>query len=352
MIEIGVGGGSLAHVDTLGLLACGPESAGADPGPACYGGGGTLPTVTDADLVLGYLDPGFFLGGEMTLDVEAARAAIREHIAEPLGLTVEEAAWGIHRLVNEDMASAARVHAAERGHDATGLPLFAFGGAGPVHAFGVGAALGTTTVIVPAAAGVMSAVGVLAAPLATDVVRSRLRAGGRRDARRGSSRCSPSSSRRARRSSPPRASRDITHERSIDMRYVGQGFEVTVPVAAGEDLKAAFEAAYVRAHGRSGPDVPIEAISWRVLSRGPRPRAAARSRLRPATATRMKGTRDVYFDDAYRRYADLRPLPDGRRARRSTARRSSRSASPRPSSARTRPPRVAEDGSLLIEVAA
>jgi len=146
------GGGSLAHVDTLGLLACGPESAGADPGPACYGGGGTRPTVTDADLVLGYLDPGFFLGGEMTLDVEGAREAIRQHIAEPLGLSVEQAAWGIHRLVNEDMASAARVHAAERGHDATGLPLFAFGGAGPVHAFGVGAALGTKTVIVPAAA--------------------------------------------------------------------------------------------------------------------------------------------------------------------------------------------------------
>ena len=110
----------------------------------------------------------------MTLDVEAARTAIRTHIAEPLGLTVEQAAWGIHRLVNEDMASAARVHAAERGHDATGLPLFAFGGAGPVHAFGVGASLGTTTVIVPAAAGVMSSVGVLAAPLATDAVRSRL----------------------------------------------------------------------------------------------------------------------------------------------------------------------------------
>ena len=143
MIEIGVGGGSLAHVDTLGLLACGPESAGADPGPACYGRGGTEPTVTDADLVLGYLDPGFFLGGEMSLDVEAARAAITEHVAEPLGLTVEAAAWGIHRLVNEDMASAARVHAAERGHDPTGLPLFAFGGAGPVHAFGVARALGT-----------------------------------------------------------------------------------------------------------------------------------------------------------------------------------------------------------------
>ena len=217
MIEIGVGGGSLAHIDPLGLLACGPESAGADPGPACYGGGGTLPTVTDADLVLGYLDPDFFLGGEMRLDVEAARAAIGTHIAEPLGLSVEEAAWGIHRLVNEDMASAARVHAAERGHDATGLPLFAFGGAGPVHAFGVAAALGTTTVIVPAAAGVMSSVGVLAAPLATDAVRSRLEPVDEDTL----ARVQPLFAELEQEGSAILSSSgvtDITHERSVDMR--------------------------------------------------------------------------------------------------------------------------------------
>jgi N-methylhydantoinase A len=298
MIEIGVGGGSLAHVDPLGLLACGPESAGADPGPACYGGGGTLPTVTDADLVLGYLDPGFFLGGEMRLDVEAAKAAIRTHIAEPLGLSVEEAAWGIHRLVNEDMASAARVHAAERGHDATGLPLFAFGGAGPVHAFGVGAALGTTTVIVPAAAGVMSSVGVLAAPLATDAVRSRLEPVDEQTLER----VEPLFAELEREGAAILSSSgvtDITHERSVDMRYVGQGFEVTVPVTAGEDLVGAFEAAYVRAHGRRGPDVPIEAISWRVLSRGPDP--ALRLLAAPAGhGDALKGTRDVYVDGAYR----------------------------------------------------
>src|SRR3954452_7534593 len=221
MIEIGVGGGSLAHVDTLGLLACGPESAGADPGPACYGSGGTRPTVTDADLVLGYLDPGFFLGGEMSLDVEAARQAIETHIAKPLHLTVEQAAWGIHRLVNEDMASAARVHAAERGHDATGLPLFAFGGAGPVHAFGLGAALGTMTVIVPAAPGVMSSLGVLAAPRATDAVRSRLEPVDEQT----SARVEPLFAELEREGAAVLAHSgvtDIIHERSVDMRYVGQ----------------------------------------------------------------------------------------------------------------------------------
>jgi N-methylhydantoinase A len=298
MIEIGVGGGSLAHVDQLGLLACGPESAGADPGPACYGGGGTRPTVTDADLVLGYLDPGFFLGGEMRLDVDAAREAIRAHIAEPLGLTVEAAAWGIHRLVNEDMASAARVHAAERGHDATGLPLFAFGGAGPVHAFGVGAALGTTTVIVPAAAGVMSAVGVLAAPLATDAVRSRLEPVDEGTLERVEPLFAELEQEGAAVLSSSGVS-DITHERSVDMRYVGQGFEVTVPVEPGGDLVAAFEEAYVRAHGRKGPDVAIEAISWRVLSRGPDP--ALRLIAAPAgDGEALKGTRDVYLDGDYR----------------------------------------------------
>jgi N-methylhydantoinase A len=297
MIEIGVGGGSLAGVDTLGLLACGPESAGADPGPACYGGGGALPTVTDADLVLGYLDPGFFLGGEMRLDVDAARAAIREHVAEPLGLTVEEAAWGIHRLVNEDMASAARVHAAERGHDATGLPLFAFGGAGPVHAFGVGAALGTRTVIVPAGAGVMSSVGVLAAPLATDAVRSRLERVDDRTLVRAEGLFAELEAQGTQVLSSSGVTQ-IVHERSIDMRYVGQGFEVTVPIAPGDDLKAAFEAAYVRAHGRTGPDVPIEAISWRVLTRGPDPdlRLVAGA---IGDGDARKGTRAVYFDDGY-----------------------------------------------------
>src|SRR3954449_13105635 len=193
------------------------------------------------------------------------------------------------------MASAARVHAAERGHDATGLPLFAFGGAGPVHAFGVGKALGTTTVIVPAAAGVMSSVGVLAAPLAADGVRSRLEPVDETTLERVEPLFAELEQANAEVLSHSGVT-DITHERSIDMRYVGQGFEVTVPV--GDDLRAAFEAAYVRAHGRKGPDVPIEAISWRVLSRGPDPdlRLVAAA---TGDGNALKGRRDVWFGDGY-----------------------------------------------------
>ena len=290
MIEIGVGGGSIARVNALGLLTVGPDSAGADPGPACYGAGGVSPTVTDADLLLGYLDPGFFLGGGMRLDREAASAA--------LGRLGDDAAWGIHRLVNEDMANAARVHAAERGHDPTGLPLFAFGGAGPVHAAGVARALGTSTVIVPPSAGVMSAVGVLAAPPAADFMRSR-----REPVDDGTAARVEPLLRELERSGAELLARsgvrDVVHERSADMRYVGQGFEVTVPLPDGPldaaGFRRAFEAVYVRKHGRVGPDVPLEAISWRVLTHGPAPPLRLGSAGSGADA--LKGSRTAYFGE-------------------------------------------------------
>ena len=172
MIEIGTGGGSIARVDALRRLQVGPESAGSEPGPACYTLGGRQATVTDADLVLGYLDPGFFLGGEMTLDVDAATQAIKENVAEPLGLTVLDAAWGIHQLANESMASAARIHTIERGKNIMKFPVFTYGGAGPVHAFGVARILRSPRVICPLGAGVMSAVGFLTAPISMDFSRS------------------------------------------------------------------------------------------------------------------------------------------------------------------------------------
>jgi N-methylhydantoinase A len=286
MIEIGVGGGSIARVNTLGLLTVGPDSAGADPGPACYGLGGTRPTVTDADLLLGYLDPEFFLGGGMRLDREAAAVA------------VGDAAWAIHRLVNEDMANAARVHAAERGHDPTGLPLFAFGGAGPVHAAGVARALGTRVVIVPPSAGVMSAVGVLAAPPAADFMRSR-----REPVDDGTSARVEPLLRELEQAGAELLARsgvrDVVHERSADMRYVGQGFEVTVPLPDGlpdaGELRRAFETVYVRTHGRVGPDVALEAISWRVLTRGPEP--ALRLGAPGAGADAPKGRRSAFFGE-------------------------------------------------------
>ena len=171
MIEIGAGGGSVAAIDEVGLLKVGPHSAGSDPGPACYGAGGTKPTVTDANLVLGYYDPGFFLGGRMSLDATAASKAI-ESVATPLGLSVEEAAWGIHKVVVESMAAAARVHLVERGKDPRRFAMVGFGGAGPAHAADVARVMGVREVIIPPASGAASALGFLAAPLSFDLVRS------------------------------------------------------------------------------------------------------------------------------------------------------------------------------------
>jgi N-methylhydantoinase A len=304
MIEIGVGGGSLARVTALGLLAVGPESAGADPGPACYSRGGSRPTVTDADLVLGYLNPDFFLGGRMRLDVEAARRAILDHVASPLGASVEEAAWGIHRQVNEDMASAARVHAAERGHDPSELPVFAFGGAGPVHAAGVTAALGSPAVFAPARAGVMSAVGMLAAPLAFEFVRSQHEVVENGLPARAAEVLADMEAEGTALLEASGVSRgDIEHERSADMRYAGQGFELRVWFGPepDADLRAAFERAYEAKYGRRGPDVAVEVLSWRVVSRGPAPTlriggmAEAPDRPPKVDGDARKGERPAWF---------------------------------------------------------
>lgn len=164
LVEIGAGGGSIAALDDLGLISVGPESASSDPGPACYGKGGRFPTVTDADLVLGHLDPDYFLGGKMALDTAAARVAIRTAIAEPLGTSIEHAAFAIFDFVNETMAAAARLHIAEKGCDPRKLTLIAFGGAGPLHALDLGRKLGSPAVIFPPHAGVMSSLGLLTAP--------------------------------------------------------------------------------------------------------------------------------------------------------------------------------------------
>jgi N-methylhydantoinase A len=320
MIEIGVGGGSIASVDALGLLKVGPHSAGADPGPACYGLGGTKPTVTDADLVLGYLDPGYFLGGRMALDLDAARDSIEREVAGPLGLTVEEAAWGIHTIVNENMANAARVHAVERGKDPTTLPLFAFGGAGPVHAAGVASALGSPALVAPLGAGVISALGFLTAPLSFDFVRTwrctldevdfervnGLLAEMERD---GATLLAQSGL----------GEGDVTHERYADMRYVGQGHEVRVLLPPGElreteALVERFEHEYERLYGRRGPDVPVEAINWRVVSSGPRPELELAAVALEETSRPPQGARLAYFatlggfveTPVYDRYA-LRP---------------------------------------------
>ncbi|MBI2154705.1 MAG: hydantoinase/oxoprolinase family protein [Candidatus Rokubacteria bacterium] len=277
MIEIGAGGGSIARVDRMGLLKVGPESAGADPGPACYALGGREPTVTDADLLLGYLDPDFFLGGLMRLDVEAARRAVAERVAAPLGLDLTEAAWGIHRVVNENMAAAARIHGIERGKDLRAYPLFAFGGAGPVHAWEIGKILKVPRVLLPFGAGAISAFGLLAAPLAFDFVRT---APQRLDQAEWQSvnRLYDEMEAEGRRilAAAGVTGSAVGIRRTAEMRYVGQGHEVEVPVPLGalgpnslDVLTLNFETAYRALYGRTAQGVAIEALNWRLVVSGP-----------------------------------------------------------------------------------
>jgi len=320
MIEIGVGGGSIARVNRLGLLEVGPDSAGADPGPACYGLGGARPTVTDADLVLGYLDPAYFLGGRMELDVGAARDAIEQEIAGPLGLSVEDAAWGIHTIVNENMANAARVHAVERGKDPTSLALFAFGGAGPVHAAGVAAALGSPVLVAPLGAGVMSALGFLTAPLAFDFVQTWRCALDDPDWERVNELLREMEADGAALLAESGLSAgEVEHERYAEMRYVGQGHEVRVrlpqhELARADELLEPFEREYERLFGRRGPDVPVEAITWRVVSSGPRPELELGAVAVDASSRPPRAARAAFFPTlggyvetpVYDRYA-LRP---------------------------------------------
>ena len=301
MIEIGAGGGSIARVDSLGLLRVGPHSAGADPGPVAYGLGAEEPTVTDADLVLGYLDAAYFLGGRMTLDVEGARRAIDRAIARPLGISLEEAAWGIHQSVNEGMASAARVHVLERGQNPVSLPLFAFGGAGPVHGYGVARSLGSPLLVAPFAAGVLSTVGFLTAPLAFDFVRT-WRAGLMEldwNHAEGLLAAMETEGLEVLRASGIDAA-EVTHTREVDMRYAGQGHEIRVALPPGRDraqLRNAFEAEYRRLYQRLGPPrVEVEMTAWRVRSAGPRP--TLELKVVGESQDALKGTRLAYVPEA------------------------------------------------------
>lgn len=282
LIEIGAGGGSIAHVDSLGLLKVGPESAESEPGPACYGLGGTRPTVTDADLVLGYIGADTFLGGRMKLDIGKAHAAIDEHIAKPLGITVEEAASGVHRVVNENMAAAARVHLLEHGKTPSAYTMVAFGGAGPVHAYGVARILGCSKIIAPLHASVGSAFGLLCAPISFDTARSfpvPLRDADWASADQVIAELSAEGARLVNWAGVKPDETVI--EISADMRYRGQGHEITVPVLPAQiqarDIDAmerAFAEEYRRLNAVTGPNAPVELVTWRVRVRGPVPTIA------------------------------------------------------------------------------
>ena len=306
MIEIGAGGGSIARIGPLGLPKIGPESAGADPGPACYGRGGEEPTVTDADLLLGYLDPDFFLGGRMRLDYGAAAKAIRK-ISDALRVDPLEAAWGVHQVVDENMANAARVHAVERGKDPRRYLLLAFGGAGPVHAHRVARALGVPGFVAPLGAGTASAFGFLCAPLSFDFARSLY---GRLDEldwdAANAALADMEEEGRVLLQASGVADEDVLVRRLAEMRYVGQGHEVGVklpertlgPADVG-GLSAGYREEYRRLYGREGPDVPLEAITWRVEVSAPRPKILQEEGSgdpRPLDEAR-KGKREIYLPE-------------------------------------------------------
>ena len=296
MIEIGSGGGSIAALDNRGLIAVGPHSAGALPGPACYGLGGEVPTLTDANLVLGHLNPDFFLGGKMTLDAGAARAALEARFGG-LGLDAARAAWGVYETANEDVARAFRVHAAERGFDYRGCAMVAFGGSGPLCATRIARKLRVPKLVFPAGAGVMSAIGLLVSPLQHEVVKSdRVLLEDLDDA--------GLEVRFARLEAEVRAPlREAGVEapvmqRALDMRYRGQGYEIDValPVGAGiAALPALFEVAYRRIFNISFPGQGLEIVNWKASASGPPP--AAMETLRIVTARggeALKGERQVY----------------------------------------------------------
>ena len=322
LIEIGAGGGSLARVDNMGLLKVGPDSAGSEPGPVCYGLGGTQPAVTDADLLLGYLSPEYFLGGEMDLDLGLVKDAVEEKLANVTGLSVEEVAAGIHSIVNENMASATRMYIAEKGRDPRRYALVASGGAGPVHAYGMAKLLKISRVICPLGAGVLSALGFLVAAPGTDSVRSYVSRLENLDWDRLN---------RLFREMEEEAMAQIveagadpatvTMRRRADMRYSGQGFEIDVPVPDGEMdgsaadvMRQSFLDKYQELFGRQIDDLPIEALTWRIYASGPTPNvelnfAGQQIDEEPSD----KGERQVYFPETgyatcriYNRYA-LKP---------------------------------------------
>jgi N-methylhydantoinase A len=313
MLVIGAGGGSIARIDEMGLLTVGPLSAGAVPGPVCYGRGGTAPTVTDADLLLGYLDAGYFLGGSMPLDRRAAETAVEQQIARPAQLSVTEAAWGIHNIVDENMANASRVLAVEKGVELAPYTMIAFGGAGPVHAFNVCRKLGIQRFLVPHVAGVASALGFLVAPLSFDFIHTyiiKLTDFDAETLNRIYTEMEKEGRRLLTKAGVPPA--DVTVTRSADMRYALQGREIDVPIPAGkltsahrEQILEAFAAAHMQKYNWSHPDLEVMGVNWKIVAAGPRPQLRLNHRGAEAGADARKGERPVYFTE----FKDLLPCP-------------------------------------------
>ncbi len=271
LMEIGAGGGSIAAINKLGLLQVGPESAGADPGPACYNNGGTHPTVTDADLVLGYLNPDYFLGGNMALDKAAAERAISEHVAGPLGTTLVEAACGIHDLINETMAAAAKTHIAEKGGNPNVITISAFGGAGPVHAFGLAKKIGAPRILVPPLAGVGSALGFFTAPVAFDLTRSHRVSLESADFGEIESLFHSLETEGAAIMQKSLDDPNLNIERTLMMRFIGQGAETDLIIDnrsferwTNQQIRQRFDDVYQKLYGRTYPEAQIEFVTFKV----------------------------------------------------------------------------------------
>jgi N-methylhydantoinase A len=304
MVEIGAGGGSIARIDALRRITVGPQSAGSVPGPACYARGGEEPTVTDADVVLGRIDVEGFAGGMLRLEPVRAEAALDRRIGAPLDLAREQAAYGVAEIVDENMANAARVHAVERGAVIGEATLIAFGGAAPLHACRLAEKLGISRIIVPAGAGVGSAIGFLKAPTAFELVRSRFM---RLDAFDGAAATAllDDMGREARGlAEPAAAGRPLAESRTAYMRYTGQGHEIAValPLAGlgngdATGLREKFEAEYRRLFERHIPGAMIEILSWAVLvaTEVARPRKLAATRAARA-APKAGGSRLVWSE--------------------------------------------------------
>ena len=304
LVEIGAGGGSRARIER-GLLRVGPDSAGADPGPACYGLGGLEPTVTDANLVLGYLDAGFFLGGARRLDVAAATAAIETHVAKPLGVSVVEAAWGIHQLVTLNLEGAIRVVSIGRGKDPRNLACVTFGGAGPIHGARLARSLGVARVIVPFAAGVASAMGLLTADPRFDLARTFVAALGAAPWEEINALYAAMEADGAAQITATGLAGQWRTRRLAEVRYAGQGHELSVEIPAGRlgpeslaTIERAHAAVYASRYGYAeAPGTPLEATNWKLEISCGVPAMAMSGAAPVAGGSVAKKPRPVYFPE-------------------------------------------------------
>jgi N-methylhydantoinase A len=312
MTSISAGGGSIAGIDAGGFLVVGPQSAGADPGPACYGRGGMQPTVTDADLICGFLNPDYFLGGAQTLDVSAAEWALKTEIAHPLKMSMLQAAAGIRRIVDMRMADEVRVFAAKRGVDLTAFTLLSFGGAGAVHAAAVAEELGMQRILVPARPGAFSALGLLCTDVVHDYIRSGLKPLAEVTPEQAESIFGELETKaRNELTAEHLAAADAALTRELDLRYAGQGYELRTSLEGlyrerltAESLTAVrerFDERHAQVHGHAAKERSVEVVSYRLRLRVAVPKYQPREEPFPesprAFASAIKGTRRVYFGE-------------------------------------------------------